>query len=351
MYHAPNTGSMSFVSSCLVLLYRHVVICCCLQHRRNLLSVHAGRQSQYRTCPDHTQKQQQEGPDISLLSPALQKQWDHATNAHLGNIVIKAKSAKKVAWKCGACPDGHPHFWTASVASRSNGNGCPQCSGRQVCKHNCLATVAPWAAAQWDYEANAALGTPDTVVAHSHQPACWHCQVCGHRWTATPNARVNMQSGCRQCAPRGTVIRHPTFAECQHPLLQEWDHTRNDVCGTYPHNTKLRSGKQIFWLCNKCPAGQEHSWSATPNRRTSSKRSGCPICAGQVACSCNSLQALFPKIAEDWDCDRNIGQPSHYTAHSHHLAWWNSPERGSWQQTIHSRTQGRSHRSVRKLLQ
>ena len=112
---------------------------------------------------------QQQGPDISLLSPALQRQWDHAANAHLGNIVIKPFSNRKVAWKCDACPDGHLHQWTASVKNRTNGNGCPRCSGYKMCKHNCLATIALWAAAQWDYEANTALGTPNTILAHSHK--------------------------------------------------------------------------------------------------------------------------------------------------------------------------------------
>ena len=135
-----------------------------------------------------------------------------------------------------------------------------------------------------------------------------------------------------------TVIKHPTFAECQHPLLTEWDYKRNDTCGAYPHNTTLRSSKQIFWLCNKCPAGQEHSCSAQPKSRTGRMQSGCPICAGKVACRCNSLQALFPDIAAEWDTQKNEGQPSGYTARSQHLAWWRSPQRGFWQQTIHART-------------
>ena len=313
--------------------------------------LHAGRRYQHKILCVHAgegQKVQQKGPDISLLSPALQKQWDHAANAHMGNIVVKPKSGRIASWSCNACPNGYLHQWIAKVYARSNGTGCPQCSGRKVCKHNCLATVAPWAAAQWDYEANAALGTPDTVVAHSHQPAGWHCQVCGHRWTATPNARVNMQSGCPKRAPKGTVTTHPTFAECQHPLLAEWDHTRNEACGNYPHNTKLRSGKHIFWLCTKCPARQEHSWSAAPDSRTARNQSGCPMCAGRVACRCNSLQALFPAIAAEWDYDRNKGHPGDYTARSHHLAWWYTPERGSWQHSINTRTDRRHLQNKQK---
>ena len=206
------------------------------------------------------------GPDISRLHPALQKQWNHAANAHWGNIVITPQSHRKASRKCDACPDGHLRKWTASVANRTIGTGCPQCRGCQVCKHNCTAIVAPWAAAQWDYEANAALGDPETVVAHSHQPAGWHCQVCSHRWTVVPRGRLHQQSGCPKCPPKGTVIRHPTFAECQHPLLEEWDDKRNAACGNYPHSTKLRNNKQIFWLWGKCPAGQEHSWSAQPKQ-------------------------------------------------------------------------------------
>ena len=70
----------------------------------------------------------------------------------------------------------------------------------------CVSTTVwlPWlhAAAQWDYEANAALGTPDTVVANSIQPVGWHCQVCGHKWTVSPNSRAKRQSGCPNVCPQ-----------------------------------------------------------------------------------------------------------------------------------------------------
>ena len=284
------------------------------------------------------QNAQQEGPDISLLSPALQEKWDHAANAHLRNIFIKPQSHKKVSWKCDACPDGHPHQWLATVSIRTNGSGCPQCSSRKLCKHNWLATIAPWAAAQWDYQVNAALGTPDSILAQSHQPVGWHCQVCGHRWTVLSHSRVSWQSGCPQCVRTGPPTKRPTFAESQHPLLKEWDHDRNGACGHFPENIRLRSNKLVFWLCNKCPAGQEHSWSAPPSSRTDRKQAGCPICAGRVACKCNSLLAIYSDIAAEWDYAKNTGQPCDYTAGSSFLAWWHNPQRGSWQQTIMSRT-------------
>ncbi|KAL3153708.1 hypothetical protein ABBQ32_013305 [Trebouxia sp. C0010 RCD-2024] len=304
-----------------------------------------GSTSHCQLCCDSRQGQHahalnQEGPDLSLLEPALKKQWDHAANAWLGNIVVKPYSNKKVSWICDQCPDGHVHSWSAAVSTRSKGLGCPQCSGHQVCQHNSLATKAPLVAAQWDYAANDE--TPDDVVAHSSHKFYWHCHECGRKWSATANSRVGKsKTGCPQCAQKASSnrsFRHPTFAQCKHPLLTDWDYQRNAARGNSPDNTTLRSAKQIFWLCTKCPAGQEHSWSAQPHHRTGRRQTSCPFCAGRNACRCNSLQALYPDTAAEWDLGKNHSQPSDYPASSKSLAWWSSPQRGSWQQTIDSRT-------------
>ena len=180
--------------------------------------------------------------------------------------------------------------------------------------------------------------TPDTIATNSNRVVGWLCDVCSHKWTAAPHTRVSGKSGCRQCALPQQQRRRPTFAESQHPLLAEWDHRRNSHLNNFPHNNRLQSSKQIWWLCTKCPAGQEHSWSAPPYRRTGGHKSGCPVCSGHVACRCNSLQALYPDIAAEWDHNKNEDQPSEVTANSSHKAWWLSSQRGSWQQVIHSRT-------------
>ena len=170
---------------------------------------------------------------------------------------MKPYSRRKVAWTCDQCPDGHPHSWSAAVQNRTNGSGCPQCSGQKVCRHNSLATRAPSVAAQWDYAAND--GTPDSIMAQSRQPASWHCDACGYTWRARISARVSQnKSGCPQCAHTASTasrIRHPTIAE-DPVLLAQWDHKRNAEQGHFPDKIRRKSNKQIFWLCNKCPAGQ-----------------------------------------------------------------------------------------------
>ena len=284
-------------------------------------------------------------PDISLLSKQLQQQWDHAANLHLGKVIIHKFSNKKVWWTCDQCPDGHSHKWQSQVDDRSGGRGCPYCSGHRVCKHNSLATLAPVAATFWDTAKNGC--TPEEIVAKGGQRAHWHCSVCKHEWLAKPADKTRNQSGCPICSQKSRTRpkRHPTFAECQHPLLQEWDFERNVAAGLVPARVTLSSGKKVHWLCHQCPLGVPHSWLASPAHRTHGR--GCPFCGGQAVCECNSLQTLFPSIAAEWHHELNYKTPNDYTSGSEHAVWWHNKEKGSWQQTIRKRTAASLAPSIR----
>ena len=276
---------------------------------------------------------QEDGPDISQLSIRLQEQWDDAANTHVGSIVIRPYTARKVWWRCDQCPDTHPHLWLAAVSCRSGGQGCPYCRGQRVCMHNSLSTTAPLVAAEWHPTRNDC--TPEEVTAGTDKQAHWLCSVCTHTWSALIHSRTQ-GSGCPMCNhPREhSWTRQPTFAECNHPLLAEWDHQRNAAAGMTPQNIHLKSNKQVFWLCSKCPAGQEHSYSAPPHSRTKFRRpTGCPCCAGRKACKCNSLHTHFPQLVAEWDFVRNEGTPKD-AAYSHCAAWWVSAEGASWSERI-----------------
>ena len=190
------------------------------------------------------------------------------------------------------------------------------------------------------------------VLAESHQQAHWCCSHCKHIWTAMPNTKVQTNSGCPKCSQhRGPNTRHPTFAECQHPLLTEWNHDHNAAQGLFPNNVTLRSNKQVHWSCKKCPLGEQHLWTAAPHSRLAKKPQGCPFCARKSACKCNSLQTHFPAIASEWHHDKNVGTPQDYTFSSNRKVWWHNAERGSWQQTINARTNGiAQHTASRKYV-
>ena len=138
------------------------------------------------------QGRQQQCPDISLLRPKLQQQWDHAKNAHMGNMLITPHSSQTVQWTCPDCPYGHPHERETQVGDRTNNDGCPLCLGKRVCQHNSVATKAPHVAASWDSTANDS--TPHDFTAASHSKKQWHCSVCGHKWLAQINNGIEIMN-------------------------------------------------------------------------------------------------------------------------------------------------------------
>ena len=283
--------------------------------------------------PHSARQSHPDGPDISRLSPELQSEWMSDKNHHLGNKVIKPYSNCKAWWSCSKCPDGHPHVWAARLDSRSYGKGCPYCSGKEVCKHNSLATKA--AVQYWHKEKNLPL-TPETVTAGSGFRALWVCPVCSYEWRCQVLVKVQHTSGCPECAKThggrskdGTRQKQPTFASCKHPLLSQWDHDLNAREGNYPESTTLGSNKRIWWTCDQCPKGKRHNWSAIAFNRTTARATGCPLCSHRLLCDCNSLQSLNPTLAADFDSKANGLTPNRVTANSSLKYRWLSDKPGA----------------------
>ena len=264
---------------------------------------------------------------------------------HLGNILIRPFSKRKVWWSCNQCPDGFPHIWQASVHNRTSGTGCPFCSGVAVCQHNTLARKAPRVALFWDAKKNHPI-SPDHVTVNSHMRAHWKCSACLHEWQASVLHKAHAKTGCPNCAKAnagrkadGTRQKHPTFAAAQHALLQQWDHDRNRENGNFPENTSLRSNKLIWWQCHKCPKGQVHSWQALARNRTSSNNlTGCPCCSGHQVCECNSLQTVCPDIAADFDVEKNGVTAAEVTSATHTKYSWLSDKAGAKKRSVAQRT-------------
>ena len=277
-------------------------------------------------------------PDISELSPHLQQQWHPDNNALLGGLKVTPQSHKRVLWSCPNCPAGCPHIWLAAVYSRMNGANCPYCQGRSLCKHNSLATKAPTVARYWNHNKN--VKTPEQTLAGSSFQAHWKCPDCQHEWQAAIGKKVFDGTGCQRCSS-GKHTRHPTFQATEHTLLHEWDHERNAEDGIYPDNTTLKSNKRVHWLCHNCPKEQQHRYQMRPCDRNARRPKGCPYCASQKVCDCNSLAACEPTIATEWDFARNEGSPADFTLKSNQVVWWRNDRRGSWKQCIAERTNPR----------
>jgi hypothetical protein len=135
--------------------------------------------------------------NLSTINPNLALEW-HPTKNERGPENYGPAVADMVWWKClkSTC---ECHEWQASINSRSNGNGCPFCAGKQVCLHSNLAAKFPDLIFEWDHERN--LQTPDTYPSRSNNMAHWICpKNLSHRYPAVIASRTGkIKSGCPIC--------------------------------------------------------------------------------------------------------------------------------------------------------
>ena len=130
--------------------------------------------------------------DLESQNPTLAKEWDYDRNTSSPSDVTVA-SGKKVWWRC-----SKGHEWEATISKRSNGRGCPYCSGQKVLKgYNDLATLNPTLMEEWNYNKNIDI-LPTEVSAHSGRKVWWKCSKCNHEWQATIDKRSNGR-GCPKC--------------------------------------------------------------------------------------------------------------------------------------------------------
>lgn len=124
---------------------------------------------------------------------ALLAQWDIEQNLPLTPDDVTFGSHKRVWW---TCPNGHS--WQAMVYTRSEGTGCPYCTGRKASpEQNSLTKQFPALAAEWDDEKNAPL-TPQDVTTGSYKLIWWRCPK-GHSWRAAVYSRTTLGTGCPVC--------------------------------------------------------------------------------------------------------------------------------------------------------
>lgn len=187
--------------------------------------------------------------DLKTLNPKLASEadgWDPST--------CTASSGKSAQWKCDL-----GHSWTATIASRSSGNGCPYCANRKVLSgFNDLQTVNPTLALQadgWD---------PSKVTPSAAARKPWMCAL-GHRWDATINSRTSNNVGCPYCSNNLVFQGFNDFATKFPELAIEAD-------GWNPSIVVWGSHSMQMW---QCPEG--HKWRAQVKSRAMGR--GCPKCA------------------------------------------------------------------------
>ncbi|MDB4127132.1 zinc-ribbon domain-containing protein, partial [Flavobacteriales bacterium] len=171
---------------------------------------------------------------LATLNPILAKDWHPTRNGKLTPSDFTTGSGKKVWWKCDR---GDDHEWIAGINKRSNGRGCPICTGKKVVFSNCLKTTNPNLAKDWHPTKNGIL-TPYDVGDGSNKKVWWKCDKGDdHEWESSINSR-SQGNGCPVCSNQKVVssnclkVTNPKLAKQWH-LVDNYNFTISTLNSSY----------------------------------------------------------------------------------------------------------------------
>lgn len=185
----------------------------------------------YSKCPVCTNRQLLPGfNDLATTHPEVAREaygWDPSK--------VFAGLNQKRKWKC-----SRGHIFETIVNSRTTKDrnvGCYYCANQKVLKgFNDLATTHPDLAKEaygWD---------PSTILAGTIKKYTWKCQE-GHIYSAQPNNRSYMQSGCQVCAKFGFHTNLDGWIYfLQHP---RWEMLQIGI--TNVPDKRLQTHKKLGW--------------------------------------------------------------------------------------------------------
>ena len=173
----------------------------------------------------------------------------------------------------------------------------------------------PHLVAQWHPTKNGVL-FPDEVSYGSQRRVWWKCpEGPDHEWRAVVGSRTSFGYGCPFCAGQRPSVTNSLVTRVP-AIAAEW-HPRKNGRKT-PAGVVWSSGVKVWW---RCPAAADHEWRATVNARTSGG-SGCPFCAGRRVSVTNTVAAVAPAFAAQWDDDENDERADEVSASStREVAW------------------------------
>lgn len=206
---------------------------------------------------------------------------------------------------------------------------------------NSIAERFPMLVRQWDYEHNGDM-TPENTPAGSHKIISWHCPDCGQYYhmkicNRTAPSREATGLRCPVCSGQ-TIVPGYNSVKALYPdvIAKEWDVEKN--LNVNPDTIPPHSNKKYYW---RCPYG--HSYSASVNNKISGTGGNCPYCSHQRLLPENSLSAICPEVAIDWDFEMNRAlTPDTVAAFSNKKVHWVCHICGhKWIAEIDNRSNGR----------
>ena len=185
---------------------------------------------------------------------------------------------------------------------------------------------------QWDYDKNKDLNL-EKITLGSTKVAWWKCEK-GHSYDAPIKSKTIGNLKCPICSNRRILKGYNDLATTNPEIVKEWDYNKNTIS---PNEITAGAKKMIWWIC---PKGHSYQ-SLVYNRK---KGVGCPYCDGKkVLVGYNDLATTNPKIAKEWDYNKNGNlKPTDVTAGSHKKVQWKCQYGHEWIASVIERNLGQN---------
>lgn len=144
--------------------------------------------------------------------------------------------------------------------------------------------------------------------------------------------RAFNDAGCPYCGRRLT-LKGFNSAECLDArILHLWHPTKNG--DLRPDGIVSGSARRVWWRCR-----HGHAWQISAYDRTGGADRGCPYCGDRkVLKGYNDLRTTHPKIAREWNKERNGDlKPTDVIVNSNKRVWWKCKEGHEWSGLIVNR--------------
>ena len=264
--------------------------------------------------------------------PYLMAEWDFELNSekHIFPQLLGAQSNKYAYWKC-----DYGHRWKAKINNRYNGTGCPECKKR---KHTSFPEQALFFYAKQFF--------PDTV--NSYKNAFENGMELD---VFIPSLMIGVEYDGIAWHRNSTLEREKRkFEICKQKSIklyrlkenkEHWD-------GKYELADEIIPIKKPFSYVKKDYVYLDEAFQSFFSKiihesiDVNTKRDEKKILESYLtALENNSLQTLYPSIAEQWHPTRNGKLTSSmFSAHSNTKIWWIGDCGHEWEAAISVRTRG-----------
>lgn len=212
--------------------------------------------------------------NLAKVNPKVAHEWHPIKNGDLRPEEFVPYSNKKVWWKC---PKNHE--WTAIIANRNKGTGCPICAGKNK-------TIAYYKKIAQDRNGKCI----SEKYENSKKKLRWRCHL-QHEWEAVPYT-IEKGSWCPKCA----VLRN---AHRQRQTIEDMQRLAALKGGKVLSTEYKGANIKLLWQCRL-----GHEWEASPSRIKQGR--WCHICSTGVSERiCRKyfeeiFAEKFPKTRPNW---------------------------------------------------